>query len=284
MPVQKIVKSIRLYFHNNTRINIKGRHVKLMRLNHPNNCLTLDLLEIPYLNLKGIKQILFRFRRNAKYKLEVQMEDRHFSLSRPFKYNKFEIIGPKMELNNLSKDTYRYFSVQFGQKRFSEDDPGKICKEYINTTYNDCDEEFLKNLLQKNYPAEFMPVWATSNFSLVTTFIMGDQDYFYKNYTGMILGSMQSDCPIPCTSTQITSVFLNEKTGRLGSSRIDITFSEKVSTVITNFPKFNLALFLSSCGGSMGLWLGVGVVQIMEFVPTMIWKLKENRNNHFYIS
>ena len=264
-------------------IDIKRKHVKLIRLNHPNNCLSLDLLEIPYLNLKGVNQIVFRFRRNAKYKLEVQMEDRLFSLSRPFKYNKFEMkmIGPRMELNNLSKDTYRYFSVQFDQKMFSEDDPGKICKEYVNTTYNDCDEEFLKRLLQKNYPAEFMPVWATNNSSLVTTFIMGDQDYFYKNYTGMILGTMKSDCHAPCTSTQITSVFLDEKSGGLHGSTIDITFSEKVSIVITNFPKFNLALFLSSCGGSMGLWLGVGVVQIMEFVATMIWKLKENRNNNF---
>ena len=281
MPAKKIVKSVRLYFHNKSRVNIGRNHVKLIRLNHPNNCLTLDLLEIPYLNLKGVNQIVFLFRRNAKYKLEVQMEDRLFSLSRSFKYNKFEIIGPRMDLNNLSTDMYRYFSVQFDQKRFSEDEPVKTCKEYVKTTYNGCDEEFLKNLLQKNYPADFMPVWATSNLSLVTTFITEDQDSFYKNYRGMVLGTMQSDCPAPCTSTQITSVFLDEKTGRLGGSRIDITFSEKVSIVITNFPKFNLALFLSSCGGSMGLWLGVGVVQIMEFVASMIWKLKENRNNNF---
>ena len=124
-----------------------------------------------------------------------------------------------------------------------------------------------------------MPVWATPNLSLVITHIIGDQHSFYKNYAGLILGSTQSDCPRPCTSTQITSVFLDEKTGISAGSRIDITLSEKVSILVTNFPKFNLALFLSSCGGSMGMWLGVGVLQIMQLLANMIWKLKTNRNN-----
>ena len=281
MPSKKIMKSksIRLKFRNKTRIYLKRKHIKLIRLNHPSNCLTLDLVKIPNLNLKGINQIHIRFRKSSKYKEEVQMEDRLYSLSRAFKYNRFEIVGPKMELKNLSKNTYRYFSVQFDQKRFLEDDPGKICRKYMKTSYNDCDEEFMMKSLRKNYPANFMPVWATPNLSLVTTHIIGDQDSFYKNYAGLILGSTQSECPTPCTSTQITSVFLDEKTGT--ENRIDITLSEKVSILVTNFPKFNLALFLSACGGSMGMWLGVGVLQIMQLLANMIWKLKTNRNNKY---
>ena len=281
MPAQKILrlKPIKLKFRNRSSIEIDRKHVKLIRMNHPTNCLTLDLVEIPNLNFKGINQIHFRFRRNANYKVEIQMEDRLYSLSRAFSFNKYKIVGPRMELKNLSKDMYRYFSVQFEQKRFSPHDPGKICRKYVETSYKDCDEEFMKKLLQKNYPASFMPVWATDNMSLVTTYITGNQDSFYENYQGMILGTLQSDCPTPCTSTEITSVFLDEKTGKLGGSRIDITLSEKVLIVVTNFPKFNLALFLSSCGGSMGMWLGVGVVQIMELLATMLWKLKTNRKS-----
>ena len=91
------------------------------------------------------------------------------------------------------------------------------------------------------------------------------------------MGTVRSNCAPPCTSTEITSVFLDEKKDNFPQSRIGITFSDQVSIVVTNFPKFDAAYLLSACGGSMGMWLGVGVVHILQMLGKIILKIKINK-------
>ena len=132
--------------------------------------LTLDLVKIPSLSLKGLTKIEISFENHPKYKLEVRIEDRFHSLSRAYKYNKFGYSGPKMDLD-LSRNMFRYFAVKFTQNKMTNKDPRKRCKNYTKTSYNDCDEEFIKTELGLNYPPGFLPIWATANLSLVTTAI-----------------------------------------------------------------------------------------------------------------
>ena len=172
---------------------------------------------------------------------------------------------------------FRYYAVEFSQNKLTETDPGKKCKNYINTSYNECDDQFIKNELIRKCPTGFMPVWATNNLSDVTTYITGDEDSFDGSYADIVSGITKSGCLVPCTSTKITSVFLDEKYDSRGQSRIDITFSDRVSVTVTDFPKFNTAVFLSAFGGSMGMWLGVGVVQTIEILINLVWRIKVNR-------
>ena len=278
MPVKDVIKYVRLKFFKKPDRFLNPSYIKLIHPNHPSNCLTLDLVKSSNLSLKDLNQIHFNFKQKPKYQLEVQLEDRLYSLSRSFKYNKFGNSGPNMELKNLSRTIFRYYSVQLSQNVFTEEDLGKKCKHYVETSYNDCDEHFIKKFLKENYPPGFMPVWATSNLSSVTTFITGNKNTFSKNYADIISGTLESDCPPPCTTTKIISVFQDEKKDNLSKSKIDITFSNKVSVVVADFPKFNAAMFLSSCGGSMGLWLGLGVVQTVEMVVSAVWRLKMIKN------
>ena len=77
---------------------------------------------------------------------------------------------------------------------------------------------------------------------------------------------------------QVLSLILKfDKKDNFAQSRIDITFSDQVSIVVTNFPKFNAAYLLSACGGSMGMWLGVSVVHIVEILGKIILKIKINK-------
>ena len=276
LPVKDVNDFIKLKFQNES-MNLTLSHLELIRPNHPTNCLTLDLLKTYTHSLRGLYQIQFHFKSSSKYQIEVQIEDRLNSLSRAFKYNKFGRSGPRMELDNLNKSSYRYYSVQFNQKKFTERDPGKKCKNYHKTSFDDCDQEFFGKLLKEKYPPGFLPLWATNNLSTVTTLIRGNGSKFSKNYEGFILGDLKSDCLAPCTSTEITSVFLDEKNDNYSRSKIDITFSEHVSTVLTDFPKFNAAVFLSSCGGSMGMWLGVSVLQTAEVLWKILWKVKMDK-------
>ena len=54
---------------------------------------------------------------------------------------------------------------------------------------------------------------------------------------------------------------------------IIISFSQSVQITTSDFPAFVLLDFLSKLGGSLGLWLGVGVVQILELCGTLLLPL-----------
>ena len=75
--------------------------------------------------------------------------------------------------------------------------------------------------------------------------------------------------------SSIKTVFMSEfyKTSiKLNVSRIDIAFNNKVDTTIRDFPTFNFSSFLASLGGSLGLWLGLGILQVLDSVPITICK------------
>ena len=227
-PVKEVFRKTWLKFHGRNGSFLNITDVKLIRPNHPTNCLTLDLIKIPDLNLKYLSQIQFSFLNMPQYQVEVKMEDRLYSLSRAYKYNKFGNSGPKMDLMNLSENMFRYYAVEFSQNRFIESDPGKKCKTYITSSFNDCDEQFIKKELERKYPPGFLPIWATDNHSMVTTYITGNKNTFEDNYTGFVSGTTKSHCPLPCTSTKISSVFIDEKYDSLNYSKIDILFLIKL--------------------------------------------------------
>ena len=78
-------------------------------------------------------------------------------------------------------------------------------------------------------------------------------------------------CPLPCTETKIKTIFINEfDKPTEDKSRIDIAFSTTVSTYINDFPTFRLPKFLSELGGTLGLWLGLGVLQLFNILLTVV--------------
>ena len=108
----------------------------------------------------------------------------------------------------------------------------------------------------------------------MTTHIIAKKDNFDEFYKEIVSGTAESGCLLPCTSTDMTSVFLDEKYDSINHSRIDIAFSDTVAVTVTDFPEFNPAVFLSAFGGSMGMWLGLGVVQTMEMLVNLTWRKK----------
>ena len=131
--------------------------------------------------------------------------------------------------------------------------------------------------MDKNYPPGFLPIWATNDTSKVTTSIVGNKNTFDHAYAEIVTGTAESECPLPCLSTDVTSVFLDEKYDSIKKSRIDITFSNKVVITVTYFPRFSIASFMSELGGSMGMWLGLGVVQTMEKMLSLVCRIKAGR-------
>ena len=54
--------------------------------------------------------------------------------------------------------------------------------------------------------------------------------------------------------------------------------NQKVRTIESYNPSFSLPTFIADLGGSLGLWLGVGVVQILGGVyKILLWTKKKKR-------
>ena len=105
----------------------------------------------------------------------------------------------------------------------------------------------------------------------------------------MVYGFDYSDCLTPCLTTKVCmndsfecfivfqahSSLLGEETNSKYSV-IEIAVDQRVATTEYYFPQFNLVDFFASLGGSLGLWLGVGIMQIGVYGTEFIDKLKAN--------
>ena len=61
------------------------------------------------------------------------------------------------------------------------------------------------------------------------------------------------------------------------ASILDITIKQSVTVSEYFFPEFSVSLFLSSMGGALGLWLGLGVLQLATNIVTLAtWIKKQN--------
>ena len=74
------------------------------------------------------------------------------------------------------------------------------------------------------------------------------------------------DCVAPCLQTYTKTVFVEERKILKvpGYSKIDIVFTPVVKMFVNDFQQFSFSSFLASVGGALGLWLGLGVQQIID--------------------
>ena len=105
------MKAVRFKFEKKPSLTITSNFSKLVRINHPNNCADVDLIEIAErtsgLSLVEFNQIHFDLADIAGVTVEVKLEDRGSSLSRAFKYNKFRSSGPAIKFDSLSQSAIR---------------------------------------------------------------------------------------------------------------------------------------------------------------------------------
>ena len=248
-------------------------NLKLKRPNLPNNCLTLDLQQIINVtNISAIKQVKLKFRKGADVLVEI--EDRLNPAFRGQEFMKFNVEGPSISLKKEQNQVYKYYSVKFHQEVFVENDPSNECisyptKEYSSYTY--CDSEFVQMFLVNHFPKGFMPIWATDDDDKVTKLInlkglVSEKDIY--DYKDIMTGTTLSDCPLHCLRTKVRTAFAEEKFVYYNHnlSSIYISFDPTVSIEKTDFPKFEVANYLSSLGGSMGFWLGLGIMQTIELM------------------
>ena len=259
--------------------------LKLVRPNHPNNCLTLDLVELEDVHIQEIKGLWIKFQNGTNVKILI--EDRKAMVKRSPKLNKFESSGHEMYLDGNLKPVFKYFAVKLHQHIFVPNDPSVDCVEYPTQTFknfDECDSDFTLRTLGKYFPTHFIPIWTVDNMESVTKQILFDDEHLNRAhmiiYTDLMAGTTISDCLLPCTKTKIETVAVDEKYVVYKDSKIDISFTKMVTVSKTDFPEFSIVNFLSALGGSMGFWLGLGVIQTLELLMKISCSSKMISSNY----
>ena len=244
--------------------------VKWKRLSYPHNCLTLDLTgALTPEQFLHADMISINFKSDPEAIIEVIIEDRLSALERDNPEARRGFLGPVIE-QKLDEKTFKKYVVEFSQSVFVEEDPFIGCKDYPwegFSSFDDCDKEFMQDWVTNKY--NFLPFFMAKVESNATVgpvkvdFNCTDMSAFeaYAHYNGYI----KSACPIPCTQTQVKlNKLITEKWD--GPPSVELIMSDKVMVTYNYYPKFSPAEALASLGGSLGLWLGLGVLQLLQLI------------------
>ena len=279
MRTRGLLKQIAFYTHSNENVELSNSELQSLLFLQPSypdtNCLLFDFSKNESLNEKRLIQIRFNFKQtdNLDTTALVRIVDRNTLLDRA----SYSYSGVSIKTDLRESKKLRYV-VTLKQNIYVEEDESKGCKNYpFNgfADYGSCDEDFVSRSLREVGPSHFVPFWATTNWSLVTNLTVLSHEEVYnmsvlwnKNYECIFDGTSVSDCPVPCTTT-IAIAKEEDVTTMEGGSAIDITFFDTILVTTTSFPTFSFSDALAKLGGAMGLWLGIGIMQVFEILLSL---------------
>ena len=176
--------------------------------------------------------------------------------------------GTKVKItykNNCQTCYGQRFGIQIHQEVFDEEDLTKNCTIYPTAeyqSYNECDQKKGLAMLENMYGTGFTPIWAVENASEVSA-----KSSFVVNKAinvNLANGRSLSDCLLPCTVTKTSTRQVDDF--KVPNQGFSLYFKDQMQVTTTTFVPFSLPKFLSDVGGVLGLWLGLGAVQLIELV------------------
>ena len=180
--------------------------------------------------------------------------------------------GALLTYQNSSRGLHMY-TVELFEDVFIKEDLTKNCTNYPNTqynSYNDCDLSFGLTRLAQEVGPDFLPLWASDDSSKVTAGpVFFNMTPGYNTHLNLANGLQLSDCKMPCKIIKTKSKFQ----GSLPSSAyygISVTFKADIQVTTTRFVPFDPVKFLCDIGGILGLWLGLGAVQLGDMALHII--------------
>ena len=214
------------------------------------------------------------FASNASLEVEILLKDagifsKRTILEHSTNYRGVK-VGTKIEAGaNRVKD----FIVEVSQEVFAEEDVTKNCSIYPNDrhgSYGHCDTAYTLTTLANNFGSDFRPLWIEKNLSKANSMIYeGILDA--TPYFNLVLGIQLSDCKLPCTNTRTYTQEVGEYTR--SSPGVKVNFVKDMEVTETSVVPFSIVDLFSGMGGILGLWLGLGAIQLGELLLQFVGKI-----------
>ena len=238
---------------------------------YPENVLNIILSKFEGLQKKSTIALGFE---NLEFhdveKLELRLFDRGLLTRRPLvslgQFNgELITISPSCTANQSFE---HHYDIVLDQNRFLEEDESKNCVNYPTKKFQDyqsCDNSFQKEIIEKYSP--YKPFWAYGQLANEEP----NHPYILSAHTPVNLlytGAKRSPCPLPCTTTVAKTKFRFEKTaegtGMQTLNWVVFYLPDEVRVTETLFMDTSVGQVLSDIGGTLGLWLGLGVLQLFQ--------------------
>ena len=189
-------------------------------------------------------------------------------------------VGTKIEANGTRvKD----FIVEVSQEVFAEEDVTKNCSIYPNDwhgSYGHCDTAYTLATLADNFGSDFRPMWIEKNLSKATSLTYQGINFLDTTpYFNLVLGIQLSDCKMPCTITRTYTQEVGEYYRSLPG--VKVTFVKDMEVTETSVVPFSIVDLFSGMGGILGLWLGLGAIQLGELsqsTPCQLHQFNRDKN------
>ena len=221
--------------------------------------------------------ITLRFKKGRAKSVNIIIEDKNLSSDRPVSENIIKFSPNSIWIDMEEKGKLQTYAISFSKTIFDKKDLSKHCTNYPNElfdSYQKCENSFIQDAYNDIH-GDLNPIWAADSSRKVSesTLISSITEKALFGIINLITGSIPSKCPLPCTTVSATSRFISTATKGTSSSKeslssnftsLDLIPAESVLVTKTEFVKYPLFSLLAGYGGSMGLWLGLGVVQLCK--------------------
>ena len=237
------------------------------------NCQALDLKKYIQQENKTtirIEQIKFKILTENKYAFFLYPLDRKRALTKRISVtNMLSYSGPVIgnQFKGFTKNIR--VALRVSQSKYTEKDESNPCAEYPNEkfkSFRDCDEKFIYHNMKTKH--NLVPFWATENISEVSdNRMIKEEDVANLNrlLNSFMDGRVGSPCPKPCLETKLAGMMTTERYWKKTHSSFFLTLDQTVTITETRFPQLDVAKLFAELGGTLGLWLGLGVIQMISF-------------------
>ena len=203
------------------RIILKSVNDKIFRSRpyYPAICCHIDISN--YVKNRTILSITFQLNLIGDHRVDILLEDKQVSASRPITEHQLLFSGDQILIDNLKNTPLaKSYAVSFSQESFNEKDPKHQCVEFPYKgaqSYKQCDDTFIHQLYIDHQLPD--PVWVSDFLQLNPA----EENYSvpaeYKIGSNLFMGITPSGCLQPCTTVRTQSRWWSSSRGFWNSFR-----------------------------------------------------------------